>query len=301
MAQKLTFAERVAGNLNKLSAAERGVVRFFQENREQVLVASAVELAKRIGTSDATVIRSAKALGFSGLDSLRRQLAAELRMSLSPAARLTRTLGAVRNDAASALRLTVDIHVQSLERLHRDISPDLFEAAVERLVTASRVFVFGIGPSSAVADYFVIQLRRFGLEGASLTQTGLLLADDLHRLRKGDLVVILAYSRVYQELGALLERTKNLGIASILLTDTLGPSLRRRVDLILSVARGNAEGFSTHTATLGLIEAFLVGIAAKRPADTVSQLRELNDLRESLAGKAMGLPVIGHSKRSPAR
>jgi hypothetical protein len=46
-------------------------------------------------TSDATVVRTAKALGFSGLDELRRALADEIRTALSPADRLTRTLGEV--------------------------------------------------------------------------------------------------------------------------------------------------------------------------------------------------------------
>ena len=83
---KDSFAERIAATLNRLSAAERQAVRFFQENREDVLVASAADLARKIGTSDATVIRATRALGYSGLDDMRRQLAAELRSSLSPAA-----------------------------------------------------------------------------------------------------------------------------------------------------------------------------------------------------------------------
>ena len=285
----VTFTQRLAGAAGKLSASEADVAIFFRDNREEVLVASAVELAEKIGTSDATVVRTAKALGFAGLDELRRQLAAELRISLSPAARLTRTLGSVRN--TSPLGLTVNVHIDALERLQNEISPELFEAAIKLLSSANRVFVFGLGPSSAIADYFVIQLRRFGREAASLTHTGLLLADGLHRLRKGDVLVVLAYSRIYQELDALLRRANELGMRVVLLTDTLGPPLRKRVEIVLPVARGRTEGFSTHTGTLGLIEALLIGIATKRPAETVSQLRKLNDLRASLAGAAMGLPV----------
>jgi DNA-binding MurR/RpiR family transcriptional regulator len=289
--ESVTFAQRLIGAAGKLSAGEADVANFFRDNREEVLVASAVELAAKIGTSDATVIRAAKALGFSGLDELRRQLAAELRMSLSPAARLARTLGSVRN--ASPLALTVNVHLEALEQLQNEISPELFEAAIKLLSSANRVFVFGLGPSSALANYFVIQLQRFGHEAASLTHTGLLLADGLHRLRKGDVLVVLAYSRIYQELDALLRRADELAIPVVLLTDTLGPILHSRVEIVLPVARGKTEGFSTHTATLGLIEALLIGVATKRPAETVAQLRELNDLRASLAGAAMTLPVGG--------
>jgi DNA-binding MurR/RpiR family transcriptional regulator len=118
-----------------------------------------------------------------------------------------------------------------------------------------------------------------------------LLADGLQRLGRGDLAIILAYSRVYPELEAVLGRAATLGLATILVTDALGTTLRKRVDLVLPVERGRADGPSMHTATLALFEALLVGVAAKRPAETIANLKLLNDLRTRLAGKPMDLPM----------
>jgi DNA-binding MurR/RpiR family transcriptional regulator len=299
MKQRGAFADRVAAAVHRLSAAEQAVVRFFQANREEVLLASAAALAAKIGTSDATVIRAAKALGYSGLDDLRRELANELRTSLSPAARLTRTLEAVKGDAGSALGVMIDIHVHALEQLRKSVSAAEFKTAVGLLAKARRVVVFGIGPSSALADYFAIQLGRFGVESASVTQTGLLAADGLHRLKKGDLVIALAYSRTYREIEVLLAEAKRRGAAAILLTDSLGGVLGKQVDLVLPVERGNADWFSTHTATLGLMEALLVGLAAKRPTETVAALKDLNALRSELVGNNMELPVTDRRRDRP--
>lgn len=286
-----TFDERIADRFERMSPAEQRVVLFFQENREQVLIASAAALAAKADTSDATIMRTTKALGFSGLDDLRQTLATELRSSLSPAERLTRTLGEVGTSLAAAYEMTLEIHLQSLASLRRTITPEQFENAVGSIVGAQRILVFGIGPSSAMAAYLVIQLARFGLDAASLTNTGLLFADDLQKLRKGDLVIILAYGRVYAELDVLLDEIDRRGTGSLLLTDTLAAKLRHRVDLVLPVARGRADMLSMHTATLGLIEALLVGVATQRPAETLASLKELNETRERLAGKAMNLPV----------
>lgn len=287
----LTFEERVAERSERMSPAEKRVVRFFQENREEVLIASAAALAAKAQTSDATIVRATKALGFSGLDDLRRTLADELRHSLSPAERLTRTLGEVGTSLSVAFETTLKIHLESLESLRRTITPDQFEKAVDSIVGARRILVFGLGPSSAVATYLTIQLSRFGLETASLTNTGLLFADDLRKMRKGDLVVMLAYGRVYTELAVLLDEIHRRGAGSLLLTDTLAAKLRRSVDLVLPVARGRADMLSMHTATLGLIEALLVGVATKKPRETLASLKELNEAREKLAGKAMQLPA----------
>ena len=90
-------------------------------------------------------MRATRALGFSGLDDLRRTLADELRASLSPAERLTRTLGEVDNLSA-AFEVTLDIHLRSLEGLRRSITPELFSRAVEGVMSARRIAVFGLGP-----------------------------------------------------------------------------------------------------------------------------------------------------------
>ena len=142
-----------------------------------------------------------------------------------------------------------------------------------------------------MADYFSIQLGRFGIDSLSLTQTGLLLADGMQKFRKGDLLVIFAYGRVYRELAVLLNQANRCSMTRILFSDTLGPKLRNRVDLVLPVARGRADMLSMHTATLALIEGLLVGLATERPKETIANLESLNKLRTELAGKTMDLPA----------
>ncbi len=279
-----SFDERIADRLGQMSPAEQRVAQFFRDHREEVLIASAAALATKAQTSDATVVRATKALGFSGLDDLRRTLADELRNSLSPAERLTRTLGEVGDSLSAAFETTLNIHLHCLENLRRAIPLEQFEQAVDAIATARRTLVFGIGPSSAIADYLVIQLGRFGLDAASLTNTGLLFADDLRKLREGDLVIMLAYGRVCAELAALIDEIERIGLRSFLVTDTLSAPLRHRVDLVLPVTRGHAEMLSMHTATLAFIEALLVGVATKRPDQTLASLKDLNEARQKLAG-----------------
>jgi len=291
MDTSLTLDSRLKACGDHISAAEQRVARFFLKNPEEVLIASASALAEQTGTSDATVVRTARTLGFAGMEELRRALARELRENLSPASRMARTLSVVSDDPDSALNITLDIHQKSLDDLRHDITPDQFQSAIDLIVAAQRTFVFGIGPSSAMAEYFAIQLGRFGLDAASLTQTGLLLADGVQKIRNRDLLVIFAYGRVYRELTVLLDQADRRGAARILFSDSLGPRLRSRFDLVLPVARGRADMLSMHTATLALVEALLVGVAMERPQETIANLETLNRIRAELAGKTMSLPA----------
>ncbi|MGH7033409.1 MAG: MurR/RpiR family transcriptional regulator [Stellaceae bacterium] len=281
----MTFEERIASRYPELRPAEQRVVRFFRDRREEVLIASAATMAAKAKTSDATVIRAARALGYSGLDGLRRALAEEMRQSLSPAERMSRTLEEVGGERAAAFHTTIGTHLKCLQALSRSVIPAHFEKVAKALGGAKRVVAFGIGPSSAMANYLVIQLSRFGIEAISLSNTGLLFADDLAKLRANDVVILFAYSRIYVEVEALLDAAQAVRLRTILVTDTLEGALKGRVDMIVSVPRGYSDMVSFHTTTLGFIEALLVGIAAMRPEPTLASLERLNLARRKLAGK----------------
>nr|WP_211110064.1 MurR/RpiR family transcriptional regulator [Acuticoccus mangrovi] len=283
------FETRFVQRFERLSAAEQRVATFIREHREVALMSSATVLADRTGTSDATVVRTAKALGFSGLAELKRVLAQEMRQHLTLAERVERTLAETGDNPADALALTLGLHEQSIAALRRSVTSDDIRTAVGLIGDARRVAVFGLGPTSAVVNYFVLQMARMGLDALALTNGGLLFADDVARLRAGDLVVAFAYGRLYSELAVLLEAAAQSNVPVILVTDTLGPRLGPRVRLVLTAPRGRADLLSMHATTMVLVEALLIGLAMKRRSATIASLRSLNAARERLAGEATRL------------
>lgn len=277
--------DRIADHGRHMTPAERRVADFIQANREEVMVSSAAAIAKRASTSDATVVRTTQALGYAGLDELRQGLAAEMRGARSLPDRLSKTVREIGGEPGKTFQRTVQIHLDALSGLSEHIDPADFKQAVELLAVGSRIVVFGLGPSGAVAQYFAIQLNRFGYQTLNVGHTGLLFADDLHMLRTGDVILILAYDRVYKELDLLLTEAARLKLGCILITDSLKAKLRHRVTLALSVPRGKARLLSMHTTTMGLLETLLVGIATQGSARIGASLERLNDLREKLLGQ----------------
>src|SRR5438552_6451280 len=71
-----SYADRVAERGEALAPAERRVADLLLDLGPEATLLSAAALAEQLGTSDATVVRTAKALGYSGLAELRRALAA---------------------------------------------------------------------------------------------------------------------------------------------------------------------------------------------------------------------------------
>src|SRR5579883_2412604 len=86
------FGERLRSRDRSLSRAELRVAKFIDQNRAMALACSAAQLAAEVGISDATVVRTAQALGCDGLSGLRRALVTALQQRASNEVYMRRTL-----------------------------------------------------------------------------------------------------------------------------------------------------------------------------------------------------------------
>ncbi len=245
---------------------------------------SAQEIAAAVGTSDATVVRTARSLGYASLRELRRALAGPDDDDPDLSARLHATIG----DSPSAhdvLATAVDRQLQSLQELLRRVPATEFDHATRVLADAPHVWWCWTGPSAYLADYAAFLCRRLGRPSGSLTHSGTDHADELLALRADDAVVVLAYGRVHPYVRVLLRRAADIGAQVVLVTDTLGQRLPAPVAVQLQAGRGAQGLFATHGPTIVLVEALVLAMAAADPARSEATVSTLNDLRHALAGK----------------
>lgn len=74
----MQLVDRIAAHRSELTPAEIRVAEFMADNPHSVGYLSALKLAEASRTSDATVVRTVRKLGFDGLDDLREQFAVEV-------------------------------------------------------------------------------------------------------------------------------------------------------------------------------------------------------------------------------
>lgn len=283
-AAAVALDERLAARRDALSPTERRVADFFARHREEVAFLSATEIAGRLGTSDATVVRAAQSLGYSGLQELKREIAAALRTRVSPALRLGRRLEEIGVHPEHAFEQAVALQIELLEEARRTVRPESFVQALAIIQAARRVLVLGSGPSAALAEYFVLRLTRFGRDAAAITSTGIRLADALIGMRAGDAVVAIGYGRVTREMDVTLDHARERGVPVVLLTDTLGAALADRIAVSLRARTDRSGMFGSVAATLVLMDGLLMGLAARERGSALAALTELNDLRAKIAG-----------------
>jgi DNA-binding MurR/RpiR family transcriptional regulator len=246
---------------------------------------SAQEIASAVGTSDATVVRTAKTLGYANLRELRGALADD-----NDETDLATRLQATIRDSPSAhdvLATVVERHLEALDTLLRRVPAVEFDKAASVLSGATHVWWCGTGPSAHLASYAAFLCRRLGTPSGALTHSGTDHADELLSLRADHVVVVLAYGRVHPYVRVLLQHAAEVGAQVVLVTDTLGRRVATPIAAHLDAGRGTPGLFATHGPTIVLLEALVLATAAAHPDRSDTALATLNDLRQSLAGKRL--------------
>jgi DNA-binding MurR/RpiR family transcriptional regulator len=263
--------------------SERAVAEYLLALGPRAAAMSAREVAADTGTSDATVVRTARSLGFGSFRELRRYLAGDA--DEAPLNERLRASLRADPDPDGELQAACDRQRIALDAMASGIPRSEFHAANRVIDLADRVWWSGIGPSAFLAEYAAFTFRRLGKSSGALTHSGFENADELLSLRRGDTVVVLAYGRFHRHVRVLLDRATEEGIDVVLMTDSLPLRNEWPVSARLVSGRGPAGMFSSHGTTILVIEALALAMAAAHPDEAQQSVDRLNVLRSDIVGR----------------
>jgi DNA-binding MurR/RpiR family transcriptional regulator len=279
--QQPTLQERVAARLDSLTVTERRVAQYLADHPQEAAFASAEELGRATGTSDASVVRTAKALGFDGLPGLKRSLQGHLEALLTPAHRLRNTISATGNSPEGILAATLAERSELILDVERVLDPTAFRRAVELIAGARETLVCGIA-GIVLAEHTATRLTRIGYRARWATDSGVRLVDQLLPLGPEDVVLAVAHNRLAREMRVALDFARKVGAKVVLLTETLGEALRDHADVILSAPMGRPGMYGGQTSTLVVLEALTMAVAAQDEERSLKAFTVMNELRKAL-------------------
>jgi DNA-binding MurR/RpiR family transcriptional regulator len=280
-----SLRDRITGRLATMSMAERKVAEYLRDHSREVVFATAGQIAAAAGTSDATVVRTARSLGYSGLLELRHSLTRQVVRATSPA-----QPAATGSPAAALLTQVFTEAAQRLADTRRLTSEKAFATAVDALAGAREVLAFGIGPSETAAAYLALRLRRIGKRARATGATGFRLADDLLELGGNDVVVLYSPSRLLPEIDVVLDHAAAVGAGAVLISDSLGPAFAGRVRVTLTAVPTSTRATGESLPAQVLTDALVLGVRAKDEARATERAELLTALRSELS-------QTGHPRR----
>lgn len=274
--------ELVRQHFDSLTKSEKRIARYLLRNQDEVAFLSAAELAARLELSEATAVRFAQSLGFSGYPEMRAALQSSFRSRVTHSVRLRARLENSRQDGDIFERLTSS-EIDHLTQALRTVDRAAIHQAVNLLRERERVFVFGIGPSISLVDLLEIRLRRFGRHVIPLTTTGREMLEPLLLMTGADLLFAIGFFDVTPALQLVLDHARACGSVSILLTDTLGSIIGNKADVVLAARRGPISAFHSLTVPMTIINTLLLALAQTDQERAMSNLDRLDELRRTYA------------------
>ncbi|WP_443070935.1 MurR/RpiR family transcriptional regulator [Streptomyces sp. NBC_01476] len=224
-------------------------------------------LAVRTGTSEATVVRTARLLGYPGYRDLRLALAALAAQQAAGAAPAVTADIAVDDPLAEVVTKLAAEEQQTLADTAAQLDMTQLEAAVAALSGARRIDVYGVGASSLVGQDLAQKLLRIGLIAHSHTDPHLAVTNAV-QLRAGDVALAITHSGSTHDVVDPLRAAFDGGATTIAITGRADGTVTQYADVVLTTATSRESelrpaAMSSRTGQLLVVDCLFIGVAQR--------------------------------------
>ena len=269
---------RLKEGADTFSRNQRALARHVLKNYESVAFATVSQLAQQSGVSEATIVRFAQALDFSGYPEFQNEVRRLLRADLRGVERFR--LGAQPRDGQ---RTPLDA-VAEKERANISALYDLFDAksfagAVRMLRRASQVMVVGTRSTASLACHLWFALDKIAIDARRVAAITSETYDRLSRMDAKGCVVVIGFPRYLREHVKLLEYAKARRLATLTITDSTFSPLQGEITLHAPAESASFVAF--HSAPLILMNALVHEVSVADSTRTLDALRQFEAVAET--------------------
>lgn len=255
---------------DKMGKAEKRIADWIMENPGAIIPLSIIDLAEKCGCGEATIVRFARRLGFSGYQDLKISLAQE-----TGTTSVSTTVTAEDSAADIYDKVCNDIYC-ALEMTKRAVDDDALQAACERISAARRIVIFGLGNSASIAKDAEHKFLRAGCDAAAYSDNHMQVIAASHLTDK-DVVIAISHSGSSKDIIDALKIAKGAGATTICITNEGKSPILSHSDIILHTAsdetKYNILALNSRIAQLSLINVIYYYIVYNRPESAMDAIK----------------------------
>ena len=253
----------ISDALPKLKGSAQKTAQFILDSPRETINLTITELGSRVGVSEASIVRFAQSLGYSGFHALKIRLAEDI---VSPMLIVHEDL-TPDDGPATAVQKAMTAGMRSLEDTTRILEMPVLESAIRALCSARRIVLFASGNSIPIAMDLNFRLTKIGLQSRfSIDPTMQEMYASL--TSSEDVAVGISHTGSSKDTVHTLELAKQNGACTVCITNHSDSPLTRYGDFCLftstRVSHFREERMASSLATLALTEALYVGICVER-------------------------------------
>lgn len=268
---------RIDMSRKDFSKGQRRIASYIEEHYDTAAFMTAAKLGEVVGVSESTVVRFAAQIGYDGYPYLQKAMQEMIRDKLNSIQRIEVTTGRIGDDDVVETVLNQDI--DKIKRTIEELSREDFKKAVNAIINAENIYVFGVKSASYIASFFAYYLDLiFGnvhiLASTSKTTT----YEKLFRISDKDVMIGISFPRYSTMAVDAMNFAHERGAEVIAITDSMISPLVTNADEILLARSDIASVVDTLVAPLSLINALLVDIVIERKEDIIHTFSELEQV-----------------------
>ena len=133
------------------SKGQRRIAKYITECYDKAAFMTANRLGKTVGVSESTVVRFAVDLGFDGYPSMQKAMQEMVLNRLTSVQRIE-----VANDRIGdqdVVSMVVHSDMEKLRKTGENLSRDEFQAAVNAILNAKRIYILGVRSTAPLAEF----------------------------------------------------------------------------------------------------------------------------------------------------
>ena len=222
-----TTLHRIRTNYKKFGPSEKKIADYIIKNEQEVTSMPINELAALSGSTAATIVRFSRKLGFKGFTDLRIGLASEIVSTSSINAKIT------KEDSCFEIfnKRISDISV-SLWNTESVLDPGQLDIAAKAIMKASRIVIFGLGNSAAIAQDAAHKFLRLGLNAQACNDNHLQAIIASH-LDRNSVAIGISHSGASTDIIEALQYSKIGSATTICITNYANSPIVENSDICL--------------------------------------------------------------------
>jgi DNA-binding MurR/RpiR family transcriptional regulator len=265
----------IAEKLPEMSRSQRKIAKYVLNHPEAVPFFTVGKLAKMTGVSEATVVRFAMFLGFSGYPEWQRAMQESMKRQLTTVERL-KISGEVYDLEEKAIFEMFQEDIERLKAMSAQIDMESFRQAVQYIITAKRIFIIANRSAVSLGMFLEFYLDVL-LENAELIRNPHGISEKLFRLNEDDVVIGLSFARYTKSTIEAVAFAKDRGAKIIAITDHLLSPLVPYGNVTLCAPTEMPSFIDSFVAPLSLINALITEVGRRKRSEVEKHLSDLEE------------------------
>ena len=274
---KSNLTSRIVSRMSDFSKSQRRIAQYILEHYDEAAFMTAFRLGETVGVSESTVVRFAAELGFDGYPELQKAVQELVRSKLNSIQRIEVTRARMSDHEVLDNILSYDMANirQTLDELPRDT----FYRAVDAIIHARKVYIFGAGSCRSLANFAAYYLKMLCPDiHLVYTSSEMEILEEMFAINEEDVLIGLSFPRYSSIAVKTLHFAHSRKAEIVAITDSQLSPIAPYADYLLLAHSDMATIVDSLVAPLSIINALIVAVAVKTLDQNREKLTELENL-----------------------